>query len=146
MVNIMSIPSTLTALCDMLRAHTGVNVVLGRPEDSTSTIYVWPWLLEEAPESHNLPPAVVPNEIRVPQSSRQNIHFLVIATPALTIEGLSRLAQARQAILENPVLNIGEVSVQVMTSNLEAETLASVFQAAGIPLTICVSAMVRGAR
>ena len=146
MVNIMSIPSTLTALCDMLRTHTGFNVVLGRPEDSTSTIYVWPWFLEEAPESHNLPPAVVPNEIRVPQSSSQNIHFLVIATPALTIEGMSRLAQARQAILENPVLNIGGVSVQVMTSNLEAETLASVFQAAGIPLTICVSAMVRGAR
>jgi hypothetical protein len=130
----------------MLHAHTGVNVVLGRPEDSASTIYVWPWLLEEAAEIRKRPPSVAPNESSSPHTSSPNIYFLVIATPVLTIEGLSRLAQARQAILENPVLNIGEFNVQVNTCSLEAETIAAVFQAAGIPLTICVSAMVRGSR
>lgn len=140
----MSIASALTALCEMLRAQTGVDVILGRPEGSTSTIYIWPWGLDEVVAIRNRPSPVNPGESRVPQTSAQNIHFLVMATPALTTEGLSLLAQARQTIGANPVLRIGGVDVQVLREELDVELLTSLFQSSGIPLTLCLSAVMRG--
>jgi hypothetical protein len=140
----MSIPATLSALCEMLHARTGVNVILGRPDEATSGLYVWPWLLEEDSHARNLSPAIGGGANSARQPPSQNIHFLVIAAPALTAEGLSRLDQARQALWDNPVLTVEGVTVRVTISTLETEQLAAVFQAAGIPLTLCLSATVRG--
>jgi hypothetical protein len=140
----MSIPETLTALCDMLHATTGVNVVLGRPDEARSAIFVWPWLLEEDPRARNLSPVGGAGTNLARQPPSQNIHVLVIAAPASTADGLSRLDQARRALWENPVLTVDGVTVRVVISSLAPEQLAAVFSAAGIPLTICLSATLRG--
>lgn len=121
--------------------------MLGRPQDSTSAIYIWPWRLDEVREPASRPSPANPSESGAHQAPAQNLHFLVLATPALTIEGLSRLDQARQVILGNPVLTSDGVNVQVVLANeLDVEQLTSVFQASGIPLTLCLSGVIRGVR
>ena len=146
-LNVMSIASALTDLCDILRTNTNADVILGRPEDSTSAIYIWPWRLDVVREPASRPSPASPGESGAHQTPAQNLHFLVLATPALNIEGLSRLDQARQVILGNPVLTSGGVNVQLVLENaLDVEQLTSVFLASEISLTLCLSGVMRGVR
>lgn len=139
----MPIASTLNAICDLLRDGTGADVVLGRPQDSPSAIYVWPWRLEDNPYRRN-EPAPGASRGNLPQAPLDaNVHFLVVVSPALTNEGLSRLEKARQALHDNPVLNVDGVPAGVVPGELDTGQLVSIFRAAGIPLTICVGAVAR---
>lgn len=138
----MSIASTLTALCEMLRDSTGAEVVLGRPQDSPAAIYVWPWRLENNPYRRNEPVSGRSPGNPPPVAPAANVQFLVVAAPALTTESLSRLDKVRQALLDNAVLNVDGAQARVVPDDLDAEELKSLFRAAGIPLTLCVGAKV----
>lgn len=139
----MSLSTTLTSLCDLLRAHTGAPVALGRPDDKTSGIHVWPWCLEEDASFRNVRPASRAGGIPAPSPPAQSVHMLIFATPPLTPAALARLEQAGKVIRDHPVLDVEGVDARMALSNPGAEVLAEVFQAAGIPLTLCVSIQVR---
>lgn len=136
----MTLASALTALCDMLRAQTGAEVVLGLPDDEVPGIYVWPWRLEEDSRSRNAPPRINPAGARGPAPSATKVHFLVLVRPALTVDGLSQLDKARQAILDQPILALAGENVHIALSPLAVDQLTALFTAASLPLTICVSA------
>jgi hypothetical protein len=141
----MSLSILLPALCEMLHAETGVNVVLGRPQESASTLFVWPWRLENTPCLRN-PPATETRHARTTAPEYgASIHFLVLASSTLSADGLAHLEQARQALFEQPIINAGGRQARVVTSELSAEQLTTVFIAADIPLTLCLSAAIQDA-
>jgi hypothetical protein len=129
----------------MLREQTGADVILGRPEDMKSAIYVWPWRLYEdwvhRPRPVRTDPATATLEPRAPAPS---VDFLVLDWPALTFDGLSRLDEARRAIYDHPILKVGDDALHVSITTLSLDQLSSLFSAARIPLTVCVSATLTG--
>jgi len=140
----MNIASALTALCDMLHARTGVDVVLGRPDDTASGIYVWPWRLSEDALPRNLPKSRGEAASSTHPVADLMVDFLVVVRPALTVDGLSRLVEAREAMIDNPILSVDGTRVRIILHPLTADQLAAVFSAAAIPLTVCVSATLKG--
>jgi hypothetical protein len=140
----MTIASALAALCNMLRAKTGVEVILGRPDDAVAGIYVWPWRLWESPDLRNLPEPIGPATDSSHQAAAPNVDFLVLVRPALTVDGLTRLSEARQAMLDNPILNVDGTAAHLALSPIPADLLSSIFSAGSIPLTVCLSATLRG--
>ncbi|MEW5966588.1 MAG: hypothetical protein AB1720_06255 [Pseudomonadota bacterium] len=140
----MSLPRTLNAFCEMLRNQTGARVVLGRPDTcptpgDDASLCVWPWKLEADPAIRNAPPAR-PGR---PEAAAHEIHFLVLATPALTTDGLAKLDAARKAMRDYAMLAVDGQTVQVVASPLPNEMLAAVFTAAAMPLTLCLSGILR---
>jgi hypothetical protein len=142
-VQTMKLTSGLTSLCDMLRTQTGAQVILGCPVDGAAGIYVWPWKLEEDVQLRNAAVGTNPVGMRAPAASARNVNFLVLVRPALTPDGLSKLDEARQAILDHPILQVGGQNIRIILSPLAVDELAALFSAASIPLTICLSATLR---
>jgi hypothetical protein len=116
-------------------------VILGFPDDAEPGIYVWPWRLEEDVHFRNVPPRINPGGTRPRQALAKDVHVLIMVRPALTLDGLSKLEAARQAILDQPILDIAGKEVRITIEVLDATTLAALFMAASIPLTICLSAV-----
>ncbi|MBV5341434.1 MAG: hypothetical protein J0665_18080 [Deltaproteobacteria bacterium] len=139
----MSIEIAFKAVCDILRAKIKDEVILGRPDDKFPGVYVWPWRLWEDPQVKNiLPPKV--GTISSPKfTSFFNVKFIIFISPALTNGGLSKLIEARQALEDNPVIKVAEFTARIDIDNLSDESLSEIFSAAGIPLTICLNAVLR---
>jgi len=136
-----TITSVLVALCEALREKTKVEVFLGSPDDGVPGVYLWPWGLDESRSLRNLqgPPetgadrsrhAVVPPVVNV----------LVFVRPALTLDGLARLCEAREVILEKPILEVDGSTVRVMIKPMDVDQLSRLFSAASLSLSICLSA------
>jgi hypothetical protein len=137
----ITIVSALEALCDMLRAKIGGEVIIGRPDDAVAGIYVWPWKLDENRSFRNLRPDIIdPATKSSHQTFSLNIYFLMLVRPALTSDGLSRLGDIHQAMFNNPILSVDGTSVALIHYELSTDQLASIFSAASIPLTVCLSA------
>jgi hypothetical protein len=136
----MTLASALTALCDLVRTRTGAEVILGFPDDGVPGVYVWPWRLEEDVRDRNAPPRVNPDGTRAQAASTRSVHFLVLVRPALTADGLAKLDEARQAIIDHPILDLAGEKVHIALSPLAVDRLTALFTAASLPLTICVSA------
>jgi hypothetical protein len=143
-LDIMTIESGLAVLCEMLRAQTGVEVFLSRPDDAVAGIYVWPWRLWEEPIHRNLPEPVSPAIEVAHRASAPNVDFLVLVRPALTLDGLSSLSEARQAMLDNPILTVDGTAANLTLDPMPPGVLLNIFSAAAIPLTVCLSATLRG--
>lgn len=141
----MTLVPALTALCESLGTQTGAAVSLGRPDDSATGIYVWPWKLEEITVSRALSPRRAPGGATAAPQDAMGVHVLVLVRPALTPGGLTLLETARRAIYDQPVLNVAGKRVQILFEPLSHADLAAVFGAAGLPLTICLSVLLRDA-
>ena len=129
----MALASHLDAFCDWLRTHVSVPVVLGKPVKAAPGIYVWPWRIVARPEFRNLP-SPGPH-VAKPQSL--NIHFLLLAVPAISPEGLSNLEAALQAIDQHPVFDTAGTPFRVLADTVTVGDLTSVFMAAKLELTLC---------
>ena len=138
----MKMVDSITALCDMLRSETDLPVTLGCPDKAAHGIFVWPWQLSEDPSMRNVEVRYETEGAAHHPPSNCVVHFLVLARPALTIDGLSMLETAREAILKNPILDVEGQRIRVILSPLNSDTLAALFSAASIPLTICLSARI----
>jgi hypothetical protein len=139
----MPIAAALSAFCDMLRTATGRPVALGRPEDATASLFVWPWRVAQRLESRPSPPShgSGPDGARHPPGLQ--IHLLVFARPALAFDGLAMLSQAHRAIAETPVIALAPGRIQCVSETIPVEQLAAVLQAAGIELTLCLGVVLR---
>lgn len=142
----MTTAAALNALCEMLRIQTGTTVILGAPDDAVPAIYVWPWKLEEVMTLRNRPPPANPSPGAPFATPAQNIQFLILVRPALTIKGLATLDGVHEAINGHPLLNVDGTNVQILLSPLSTAELTSVFSAASIPLTVCLSAVLKQVR
>jgi hypothetical protein len=136
----MQVVAPLKALCKMLQSQIDSRVILGVPDSTTQGIFVWPWQLYEDPKLRNIPPRKESDTSPLQKSSGCAINFLVLVRPDLTAESLSKLEAAHQAIIDNPVLEVEGHRVAISLLNLDSETLTSLFIAASIPLSICLSA------
>jgi hypothetical protein len=136
--------SVLVALCEALRGKTKVDVFLGRPDDAVPGVYLWPWGLYENSSLNDLPRppesgadrsrnAVVPPILRV----------IVLVRPALTLDGLTRLGEVRELLLEMPILNVDGSAVSVVINPMDVDQLSKLFSAASLSLSICLSAELR---
>ena len=129
----------ISTLCEMLRTKTEINLSLNHPSERKSKTIIWPWRIEDI--SINYRDGNSPDEISTLTS--HNIHFIILTKSNLTFEALSQLDDIRKAIIDNPVMNVDGKSVQVNLTTLTVDELTSVFLAAGSPLTVCVSAVLR---
>jgi hypothetical protein len=129
----------ISTLCEMLLTKTGFNLTLNHPSERKSKAIIWPWRIEDV--SINYRTGNNPDETNILTS--HNIHFIILTKSNLTFEALSQLDDIRKAIIDNPVMNVDGKSVQVNLTTLTVDELTSVFLAAGTPLTVCVSAVLR---
>ncbi len=74
-----------------------------------------------------------------------DIHFLLLATPADTVEALASLEAAQQAIHDNPILilNAAGAQLKVIPEQVPKGDLAAIFTAARLELTICLAYVLR---
>jgi hypothetical protein len=140
----MSIPSAIEAVCTMLQRATGLEILIGRPDEATPGVYVWPWRFEENRDVRSMAP-FDPSRPVESRSSGFEVHFLVVITPSLTAAGLEGLAAVREALLAHPVLTSGSVSFELVPATLTIEESTRIFQAADLPLTICCAGLIRSA-
>jgi hypothetical protein len=138
----MNLSSSLTAVCDLLRSQTGAEVFLGVPDEAAPGIYVWPWRLDEKQAFKGMFPTRNLDPAQVPPPSGMVAHFMVMARPALAVEAMAQLEAARAALLDQSVLTVDGETARVVFETLDSITLAAVFSAAAIPLSICLCATV----
>lgn len=139
----MPIATALSSLCELLQTASGAEVRLGRPDQSDAPLLVWPWRIQELPVLRNQPLRGAAEGRRAPPAAQQEIHALVFAGDALTIEGLQRLSRARQAVREQPVRQAGSYRVLLGIEDLPVESLTAVFGAAQLPLVPCLGLLLR---
>lgn len=140
----MILVPALTALCDSLSTQTGAQVALGRPEQASGgIIYVWPWRLVEDAVARHAVPRSTGRDTAVPHGSAMVVHVLILVRPATTPEGLALLEMARQALLDQPILDVADRRVQIQFESLPHAELAALFSAAELPLSICLGARLR---
>ena len=130
----MALASDLNALCDWLHTRIGVHVAIGRPDKALPGVYIWPWRVVASPA---FPTAGSKGQL-IPHIAPLNVYFLLLATPAVTPEGLSNLESAQQELFDHPVFNTDGAQFQVITdTSITVSDLAAVFTAAKLELTIC---------
>ena len=139
----MSLAPPLATLVALLHGHCRIPVALGRPDGATPGLHVWPWRLSENLAARNVPRPRRPNGEREATPPATQIHFLVLASPILAPAGLDALAAARTALLETPLLEIPGDRYSIDLEPLATADLAAVFSAAGLPLQLCLSGLLR---
>lgn len=140
----MILVPALTALCDSLATQTGAQVSLGRPEqEAGGTIYVWPWKLEEQTVARNAVPRAGLLDKTASGADAMIVHVLVLMRPAATPEGLALLEMARQAVLDQPIVDVAGRRTQIRLESLSHVDLTGLFNAAGLPLSVCLAATVQ---
>ena len=137
----MSIATLLKALADILEESTGTVVSIGPPSEASSGMFIWPWKITESAVHRNVQPRAVSPEMELGQESvPSDLHFLIVAHPAFTEEGLSLLEAVIRHISSAPLVATEAGDSRLVIETLPDQTLASLFQSAGLPVTACVSA------
>ena len=137
----MSIATLLKALADILEESTGAVVSIGPPSEASSGMFIWPWKITESAVHRNVQPRAVSPEMELGQESvPSDLHFLIVAHPAFTEEGLSLLEAVNRYISSTPLVATEVGDARLVIETLPDQTLASLFQSAGLPVTACVSA------
>jgi hypothetical protein len=137
----MGLASDLNAFCDWLRAEVDKPVILGRPDDAISGLYVWPWRIMPRSGVSNAPPR--PPD-RPPVPSATDVYFLLVPSPALAGEGLASLEAARRAIDAHPVSGSASGFRVLAHTDLTVADLTKVFIAGRMELTICLAFILQG--
>lgn len=135
----MPLDSDLNTLCDYLKGRLEMNVIAGRPDENVPGLYVWPWRIVPKPEIRNALP-------RNPGRGGSNfrMHCLLFVTAADTRETIAKLELAGQAIEADPILEGSAGPLRVMLETITTEELASLFMAARLQLTLCLSLVLEG--
>jgi hypothetical protein len=135
-----SVSLTIKALCDMLIEHSGLQVMLGTPNDPLldASAVLWIWALQESSTFNYNPSA------EAPASPTQDVYFMLLVNPNLSFEQIDQLERLRLAMIENPVLCVAEKRVQVLLNPLTTNELSDLFLAAQTPLRVGISALIRG--
>ena len=137
----MSIATLLKALADILEESTGTVVSIGPPSEASSGMFIWPWKITESAVHRNVQPRAVSPEMELGQESvPSDLHFLIVAHPAFTEEGLSLLEAVIRHISSAPLVATEAGDSRLVIETLPDQTLASLFQSAGLPVTACVCA------
>ena len=137
----MSIATLLKALADILEESTGAVVSIGPPSEASSGMFIWPWKITESAIHRNVQPRAVSPEMELGQESvPSDLHFLIVAHPAFTEEGLSLLEAVIRHISSAPLVATEAGDSRLVIETLPDQTLASLFQSAGLPVTACVCA------
>ena len=139
----MSIATLLKALADILEESTGTVVSIGPPSEASSGMFIWPWKVTESAIHRNVQPGAVSPEMEMglgQESVPSDLHFLIVAHPAFTEEGLSLLEAVNRHISSAPLVATEVGDARLVIETLPDQTLASLFQSAGLPVTACVSA------
>ena len=137
----MSIATLLKALADILEESTGTVVSIGPPSEASSGMFIWPWKITESAIHRNVQPRALSPEMELGQESvPSDLHFLIVAHPAFTEEGLSLLEAVIRHISSAPLVATEAGDARLVIETLPDQTLASLFQSAGLPVTACVSA------
>jgi hypothetical protein len=135
----MALLSDLNGFCDWLRAQVSGQVAVGKPDNTVSGVYIWPWRIAVDSPTKNLPPPRKPREASVTAPSIYHVHFLLLATPTDSPAGLASLEIAQQAIHGNPILDAAGHRVQVIEETISVRDLAAIFMAAKLELTVCIA-------
>ena len=137
----MSIATLLKALADILEESTGTVVSIGPPSEASSGMFIWPWKITESAIHRNVQPRALSPEMELGQESvPSDLHFLIVAHPAFTEEGLSLLEAVNRHISSAPLVATEVGDARLVIETLPDQTLASLFQSAGLPVTACVCA------
>ena len=137
----MSIATLLKALADILEESTGAVVSIGPPSEASSGMFIWPWKITESAIHRNVQPRALSPEMELGQESvPSDLHFLIVAHPAFTEEGLSLLEAVNRHISSAPLVATEVGDARLVIETLPDQTLASLFQSAGLPVTACVCA------
>lgn len=139
----MSLAPPLAALVALLHGRCQVPATLGRPDGVTPGLHVWPWRLSENLAARNVPRPRRPGGEREAPLPATQIHFLILASPILAPAGLDALAAARTALLEMPLLSTPGGRYDIYLEPLATTELTAVFNAAGLPLQLCLSGLLR---
>ncbi len=137
--------SHLNDFADSLRVRLGSPVFIGRP-DKTVGIYIWPWRAVANPSRRRIPPPKPGSGVAAGRGAPDlHVHFLLLAAPANSHDGLVNLEAAQKAIHDNPILNLDATGVrlEVVEESIPPGDLASVFMAARLELTICLAYVLR---
>ena len=135
----MNIANLLKALTDILEERIGAVVSLGPPSEASSGIFIWPWKITESTVHRNAPPSTASAEIELSQEAVPvDLHFLIVAHPAFTLEGLSLLEAVNLHISSAPLVATKTGDSLLAIETLPDQTLASLFQSAGLPVSACV--------
>ena len=137
----MSVLSQLNAVCDVIRPHVTVPVMVGRPDSSIPGLYVWPWRLEVKSEWSNRPPRPSRPEAASPVSDPiLNTRLLLLPIPALDAESLASLENAQLVLHDHPLLTVNGAQLRVAPETpLSVAELSSLFIAAQLPLSLCAA-------
>ena len=135
----MTIAALLSKLSEVLEQSTGEVVSIGPPSEATSGIFIWPWKVTvSAVHRASQPRPASPDIEQRPETTPVDLHFLIVAHPAFTEAGLSLLDAVYQHVSRSPLVTTGTENFPLVTETLPDQTLSSLFQSAGLPVTACV--------
>jgi hypothetical protein len=129
----------LQSVCTMLQRRTNTTVTLGEQANDSKGLVVWPWRIADNVDSRNVPQGGWNDKQRYSMVlPGLDVYFLVHAKSGITIEGLSLLEMARQAIYEEPLIIVNGLEARLLSVSLNTEELTSIFTAAGLELSPCL--------
>jgi hypothetical protein len=133
-LNQIMLASFLQSVCNMLQRRTNMPVTLGEQTKDSQGLVVWPWRIADNVHHRNM----AQGEWNDNQLPGLDVYFLVLAQSGITIEGLSLLEMARQAIYAEPLIIINGVEAHLLSQALPIEELTSIFTAGGLQLSPCL--------
>jgi hypothetical protein len=142
----MALLSHLDAFCNWLCTRVRAHVSVGRPDKALTGIYFWPSYAVPNLQKRNMPRMPDLEEtVGGLEAQTFDINFLLLATPADTVEALASLEAAQQAIHDNPILilNAAGAQLKVIPEQVPNGDLAAIFTAARLELTICLAYVLR---
>ncbi len=130
-----TIADVLEAARAKIESSTGASVGLGKPVRSESGLLMLPYKLYESPEHRN-PPSLRPGT--GPESLRLNMVVSCLLAPN-SPSGYAALGEGLMSVFDTPFIEVGASRVAVSSTSLSTDELATIFSAAGIPLTLAVT-------
>lgn len=140
----MTIQSSLAALGDLLRDRTGRSVSVGFPDQDAAGIHLWPWMVQERQTVGRSAAPSRPGDDgrRAARPYAPHLHVIVLVRPELSPASLATLDQVAQAIHDAPIIQSEDKTFGLSWENLDAATLAAVFAAASLRLSLCLGVMI----
>jgi hypothetical protein len=135
----MDISALLESIASSVRSGAGLSVVVGMP-DPQADVSIWPWQLLEATAT-NSPPSRGARDPRKPPTRELDIRFLLVS--GTSPDAVANFGKAYAALLDSAVVQVLDVTAEVVPDLLPAGEVAALFSAAAIPLTLSSSFVLR---
>jgi hypothetical protein len=106
-------------------------------------LVVWPWrVFDNTNALTNKPIRNSDGPVPQPQISVE-VSFLVLASPAGSVDNINEVLKAHQVLLQNPVISVRSSDFQIIAQPLSTVDLTAVFSAAQLKLSLCMNYVVR---